>query len=199
MINNRKQTMSLLGYKYPSQDNPHFAEFHSNSSWPDQEIERRAWDDNYDDVVMDSGYDAPPLDRSNTQEEYDEWKKTFLEGPDEKPTDPRQVGSSREKQECGRFVWETDDGDLLFLSEMATRHLFFALRMLFNHSVPPAFRIGTFKRHDRVFGWPADYREQAIRLIFHELTEHREELDSDVQAELDDIQRNAAAIVALGI
>jgi hypothetical protein len=105
------------------------------------------------------------------------------------------------QSEPGRFVWETDDGDFLCLSEMATKHLFYTLRMLFNHSVPPVFRIGWCpkNRHEGVFDWPADYREQAIRKIYHELTEHRSDLDPDLQEELDDMERNATVIVALGI
>lgn len=189
--------MSLLGYKYPNPNNPHFAEFHEDIVQVCDKIARRSASlhqggdgraaaaqvtlRDYEPPRMQSEYDALG--------QYDAYDPLRIRHPE----DP-----ARTIQEGGRFVWETDEGDLLFLSEMATQHLFFALRMLFNHSVPPAFRVGTFKRHDKVFGWSADYRGQAIRVMFHELVSHRE-LDADIQAELNDIQANARVILQLGI
>jgi hypothetical protein len=105
-----------------------------------------------------------------------------------------------QKEPC-RFIWETEKGDLLYLSEMATPHLFMTLRMLYNHIVPPAFRVGWCpkNRHSEIFEWDNDYKEQAVRKVYHELKYHRDDLDAQWLAELDDMERNARAIVDLGI
>jgi hypothetical protein len=102
------------------------------------------------------------------------------------------------QDEKSRFIWVTDKGELLFLAEMATPHLFFALRMLFNHTVQPAFRVGAFKRHNNVFTWPLDYREQAMRKIYGEL-QRRTDLEEQYQDELNDMRVNARTIIELGI
>src|SRR5437762_14379094 len=73
---------------------------------------------------------------------------------------------------------------------MATEHLFYTLRMLYNHSVPPVFRVGQFKRHPNVFKWPLDYKTQAgqaMRAAFNK----RNDIEDWMRNELDDMERNA--------
>jgi hypothetical protein len=89
------------------------------------------------------------------------------------------------------FVWETNDGDFLELRNMATPHLFYTLRMIFNHSVPPAFRIGQFRRRANVDRWPLDYREQAGHEIRAELRK-RSDLEPWMKGEVQDMVANAA-------
>lgn len=40
-----------------------------------------------------------------------------------------------------RLVWVSTDGTNYLLSEMATPHIFNCVRMIFNHTMPPAHRI----------------------------------------------------------
>jgi hypothetical protein len=89
------------------------------------------------------------------------------------------------------FVWETNDGNFLELRNMATPHLFYTLRMIFNHSVPPAFRVGEFRRRANIDRWPLDYREQAGHEIRGELRK-RADLDPWMKGEVQDMVANAA-------
>lgn len=94
-----------------------------------------------------------------------------------------------------KFIWETDRGELIAPEDMATEHLFYAVRMLFNHTYPPAFRIGEFKRHRNVFKWPLDYREQALLALAIELRGRR--LEEFMRDELSDMQRNAEFLATI--
>jgi hypothetical protein len=112
------------------------------------------------------------------------------------PVDVRNYGleGSRNLQQIEslrQFVWQTDKGKLLYPREMATEHLFYTIRMLFNHSVPPAFRVGQFKRHDNVFEWPLVYKEQAAAALREALQTRKTELTSDMRNEMTDMEANA--------
>ena len=102
--------------------------------------------------------------------------------------------TNRQVQKQMPFVWETSKGEMICPRDMATPHLFNAFRMLFNHSVPPAFRVGTFKRRSEVNQWPAGYRIQASIAIETELAE-REDIESWMRNELQDICDNTKFLV----
>lgn len=40
-----------------------------------------------------------------------------------------------------KFRWQTMDGQILTPPEMETTHLFYVIRMVYNHTVPPALRL----------------------------------------------------------
>lgn len=96
------------------------------------------------------------------------------------------------------FVWVTHKGGRHRVSDMATPHLFYSLRMVFNHSVPPVFRIGKLKRYDDVSDWSPTYRAEAIAALAKEL-ETRDDLDTDLAAEFEDMKANTRVILALGL
>jgi hypothetical protein len=102
----------------------------------------------------------------------------------------------------GDFLWVTHKGDVYLLADMATPHLFYSLRMLYNHSVPPVFRVvgpgESMKRYNDVPDWDAEYRTTALRELAHELNK-RDDLDDSLQQQYDDIIANSRVIVALGI
>lgn len=102
------------------------------------------------------------------------------------------------QKENERFVWKTHKGQLLWLSEMATSHIFFAFRMVFNNSVPPCFRVGDYKPYSDISTWSVEYREQALRKMGEALAERRD-LEKNQRAELNDIVLNTRVILALGI
>lgn len=87
------------------------------------------------------------------------------------------------------FIWETDSGELIRARDMTTPHLFYTLRMLFNHSVPPAFRVGKFLLHAGVFKWPVEYRIQASNAMQEQL-DTRKDVLSWMRHELNDIALN---------
>lgn len=44
-------------------------------------------------------------------------------------------------------TWTTADGRELEISKMETSHLFYCVRMVWNHSAPEAFKLRPFKRY----------------------------------------------------
>jgi hypothetical protein len=102
------------------------------------------------------------------------------------------------------FKWITSDGDALSPKDMATPHLFYALRMIWNNTVPPVFRIGMFRRRSAVGTWPIDYVVQAVDELRKELNT-RDDLDTDVsdtpgdtiREQLDDLGFNSVVFQAL--
>lgn len=94
------------------------------------------------------------------------------------------------------FIWETNDGVCLSVKEMATPHLFFALRMIYNHSVPPAFRVGEFRQRPEVCEWPVEYRAQACSAFTEEL-EQRDDLEPVLKHQFDDLLANADFLQAV--
>lgn len=71
------------------------------------------------------------------------------------------------------FMWLTHGGELKRLSEMPTPHLYYALRMVWNHGVPADFRtpesIHPVKLYSDVPKWSSQYREAAIIEFAREL------------------------------
>lgn len=106
------------------------------------------------------------------------------------------------KRPDGPFIWITHKGAALLPSEMATPHLFYSLRMIFNHSVPPVFRVvgagEEMKRYRDVPHWNADYRTEALTQLTAEL-DSRDDLDETLRDQLADIKSNCAVILALGL
>lgn len=74
-------------------------------------------------------------------------------------------------------------------SEMQTRHLFFTLRMIWNHSMPKEWEIGYEPRRYK-FGpeYHEGYMRQAVAQIGLELTT-RDDIEEDWQFELDQMAR----------
>ena len=58
------------------------------------------------------------------------------------------------------FVWVTQDGGRLTPAQMKTPHLFYTLRMIFNHTAPPCYQIPGCRRY--ALNMPAEYLRAAI-------------------------------------
>lgn len=103
---------------------------------------------------------------------------------------------------CGDFIWRTHTGQSRYVSDMASPHIFYALRMIFNHSVPPAFRVlrpgETMNRYPDVPHWTPEYRQAAINAFTRELCS-RDDLEPELQAQFDDMKANTNLILALGL
>lgn len=128
---------------------------------------------------------------------------------EELATEPHSLARARVPQPWGtkwadRFLWVTHKGkEIVLPREMATPHLFYALRMIYNHSVPPCFRVGEFKRYIDVPNWDPRYRAQAIRAFVAELTKRDdiicERHEEDLAHQLDDMIANTKVILRLGL
>jgi hypothetical protein len=99
---------------------------------------------------------------------------------------------------CGDFIWRTHTGQSRYVSDMASPHIFYAMRMIFNHSVPPAFRVlrpgETMNRYPDVPHWC-----QAAINAFNRELEERDDLDKELADQWADMKSNTAVILALGI
>lgn len=84
--------------------------------------------------------------------------------------------------------WRTREGELLAPSEMATSHLFFTLRMIWNNSMPPHMAVGRVRRYsfDPRF-YTRDYFAQAILAVGRELS-GRTDLTADQQRQLSEMR-----------
>jgi hypothetical protein len=68
------------------------------------------------------------------------------------------------------FAWIERGGNRLFPVEMRTSHLFFAIRMIWNHSAPDHMRIKPYQKY--VFGpvYTNEYMLSAIANLLRELS-----------------------------
>ena len=80
------------------------------------------------------------------------------------------------------FRWRDRAGNLHALSTMATRHLFFTLHMIWNHTMPASARLPGNLYTFSSYYTPA-YMKDAIRALTTELA-GRSDLDADWQREL---------------
>lgn len=106
-----------------------------------------------------------------------------------------------------QFVWISHSGREYYPQDMASMHLFYALRMLFNNTCPAAFRVGKFKRYRDIAEWSPSYRQAAGLALTEELM-NRDDLDLKVTDsetgdtildQLMDIDSNALVMRKLGI
>jgi hypothetical protein len=67
------------------------------------------------------------------------------------------------------FIWETEGGERLTPQEMRTSHLFYAVRMIFNHTAPATHQIAGCQRYNGPERWPIEYRRQALAAFIGEL------------------------------
>lgn len=61
--------------------------------------------------------------------------------------------------------WVTQDGEVMKFSSMKTSHLFFSIRMIYNHSVPWGYQVSHSKQYDMQNFSPKQRRESLTYLI----------------------------------
>lgn len=69
-----------------------------------------------------------------------------------------------------KFEWKDKSDNFYKVEEMETRHLFFTVRMLWNHSVPDDFKLYPYKQYSFSAFYSKDYVREAIRCMLHELS-----------------------------
>lgn len=94
----------------------------------------------------------------------------------------------------GNYRWVSKEGDHHQVSRMAAAHLFYAMRMLYNHSCPPAFRIlrpcETFNRYEDIFQQDIQTKRSSFSILQNELDYRLEELPADLLAQYSDLKAN---------
>jgi hypothetical protein len=101
----------------------------------------------------------------------------------------------------GAFVWHTHKGKSYKPSKMATPHLFYALRMVWNHSVPPIWKVGDGPDYSDVPHWNKEYRRLAIQELAKELVsrDDAKELDADLRTQFHEMILKTLTILQLGL
>lgn len=67
------------------------------------------------------------------------------------------------------FRWRMNGGELRPPGAMATTHLFYTLRMIWNNCAPASARVGKVKLYDFGPSYTTDYMRQAVRALSLEL------------------------------
>lgn len=75
----------------------------------------------------------------------------------------------RESDLVTSFQWRERTGDLHNIKDMTTSHLFFTLRMIWNHSVPRDMQIEPYKKYHFSSFYTVEYLTKAVREISREL------------------------------
>lgn len=73
------------------------------------------------------------------------------------------------------FKWRDRKGSFYLVSDMGTGHLFFTLRMIWNHSMHCSVTDSVYNKYNFSSFYTLEYMLQAIRAIFPELVK-REDL-----------------------
>ena len=90
-------------------------------------------------------------------------------------------------QQKSGFRWRTQDGEVLELHEMGSRHLFFCVRMIWNNSCPVHLRLEPYKR------WRlAKSHGPALKHLVGELATRLDDLDPWMIRQLQFMERNAS-------
>lgn len=123
------------------------------------------------------------------------------------PTGPTGLTSRFTQPFEDEFIWRTHSGEEYYPSEMATMHLFYAVRMLFNNTVAPCFRVGKFKRYRDIADWSSEYKQAAATALVQELAtrddtylEVTDAVDgATIADQISDMYRNSEVMDACGL
>lgn len=81
---------------------------------------------------------------------------------------------SEYKKIVQRFKWRDKNGNCHNLEDMETRHLFFTLRMIWNHTVKECFRIEPYKAYQFSSFYAGKYMGDAVKAISGELAKRND-------------------------
>ncbi len=72
------------------------------------------------------------------------------------------------------FRWKDRDHNFHYPKDMATRHLFFTLRMIWNHSVPDQLKILPYTEYHFSPFYTVEYMTEAVRHLATELATRKD-------------------------
>lgn len=82
-----------------------------------------------------------------------------------------------------KFQWRDSQGGFHLPSEMETRHLFYTLRMIWNHTMPDQAQIKPFRRYEFGEHYTEYYLKDAVLNLAHEL-KTRNDMTAEWRAQL---------------
>ena len=68
------------------------------------------------------------------------------------------------------FKWRDRQGEFHYPKDMTTKHVFFTLRMIWNHTVPEEMQIEPFQRYNFSSFYTSEYMATAVKNLISELT-----------------------------
>ena len=87
-------------------------------------------------------------------------------------------------QPAPNFRWRDRHGTLHDPKNMLTRHLFYTLKMIWNHSMPGAARLLPYKSYSFGSSYSREYMVSAVRALAVEISK-REDIWPDWQKQID--------------
>lgn len=91
------------------------------------------------------------------------------------------------------FKWKDKFNNFYFIDSMQTHHLWFTLRMIWNHTMPENAKIYPYQRYDFSSFYTEEYFKQAIRFITIELskrTDMKNKWKNELQRMIDYLKIN---------
>ena len=67
------------------------------------------------------------------------------------------------------FVWKTSKDEFISIDQMEARHLFFTVRMIWNHTMPEDAKLRPFRRYEFGPYYTSGYMAKAVRAMVPEL------------------------------
>ena len=81
------------------------------------------------------------------------------------------------------FEWRQKGGEYIQINKMHTRHLFYTLRMIWNHTMPMDARLTPFRMYSFGPVYTQEYLKRAVKEILSELCT-REDIEADWYADI---------------
>ena len=92
------------------------------------------------------------------------------------------------------FLWRTRHGEYISPKNMRTSHLFFTVRMIWNHSVPNELKLNPYNAYFFDSNYPSSYMARAVEYMLKELTT-RTDLTEKAALELNHMTKAATFIL----
>jgi len=97
-----------------------------------------------------------------------------------------------------KFRWRARNGRKYLPSEMDTHHLYYTLRMIWNHSAPEHLKIRPYKKYIFQQYYSEDYIKEAVRVLLYELVSRcKSEFEPHMLGELNIMRRNIGRIARI--
>lgn len=84
------------------------------------------------------------------------------------------VTNPLERRVIPAFQWRDRQGNFHNPSDMETKHLFFTLRMIWNHCAPEEMKIYPFQKYAFSGFYSIDYMKEAVKILSLELSKRED-------------------------
>ena len=78
------------------------------------------------------------------------------------------------KEIKSHFKWRTRNNEFILPEEMETRHLFFTIRMIWNHSAPANLKLNPYHKYRFNSFYTSSYMKEAVENMIKELKKRKD-------------------------